>query len=101
MTGGKVFGYDNVDVVGTTLDAQGQVKRSHVELRINEAEAEIVRTIFRLYVDGHGFTTIAKKVNADGALCPRPRPAIGKPSGWVSSSVRAILLRRLYRGEQV
>jgi DNA invertase Pin-like site-specific DNA recombinase len=101
VTGGKVFGYDNVDVVGTTLDAQGQAKRSHVELRINEAEAEIVRTIFRLYVDGHGFTTIAKKVNADGAPCPRPHPAVGKPSGWVSSSVRAIVLRRLYRGEQV
>ena len=39
VTGGSVFGYDNIDIVGTTPDAQGRAKRSHVELRINEAEA--------------------------------------------------------------
>jgi DNA invertase Pin-like site-specific DNA recombinase len=39
VTGGSVFGYDNIDIVGTTQDAQGRAKRSHVELRINEAEA--------------------------------------------------------------
>ena len=101
VTGGRVFGYDNVDIPSAVVDAQGQAKRSHVELRINEAEAEIVRKIFRLYAEGRGFTTIAKTLNAEGAPCPRPRPAVGKPNGWVSSSVRVILLRRLYKGEQV
>jgi len=28
--------------------------------RIDEAEAEVVRKISRLYADGHGFTNIAK-----------------------------------------
>src|SRR5712692_5130444 len=101
VTGGSVFGYDNIDIAGTLPDAQGRPKRSHVELRINQAEAEVVRKIFRLYTDGNGFTTIAMTLNAAGAICPRPRPAFGKPSGWVSSSVRQILLRRLYRGERV
>ncbi len=101
VTGGSVFGYDNIDIAGTLLDAQGRPKRSHVELRINQAEAEVVRKIFRLYTNGNGFTTIAKTLNAGGAICPRPRPAFGKPNGWVSSSVRQILLRRLYRGERV
>ena len=40
VTGGRLFGYDNVDV----LDAAG--RRSHVERRINEAEAAIIRRIF-------------------------------------------------------
>ena len=101
VTGGRVFGYDNFDIAGTLPDAQGRPTRSHVELRINEAEAEVVRTIFRLYAGGHGFTSIAKALNAEGALCPRPRPSLSKPHGWVSSSVRQIILRRLYRGERV
>ena len=99
VTGGRVFGYDNVPI--TFPDANGGLQRSHVELRINEAEAEVVRKIFRLYAEGHGFTSIAKTLNAEGALCPRPRPSPTKPHGWVSSSVRQVLLRRLYVGEQV
>lgn len=101
VTGGTVFGYDNLDIAGTIPDAQGRAKRSHVELRINEAEAEVVRKIFRLYADGHGFTNIAKLLNAEGLVCPRPRPALSKPHGWVGSSVRQLILRRLYVGERV
>lgn len=100
VTGGKVFGYDNINIAGTIPDAQGHVKRSHAELRINEAEAEVIRRLFRLYADGHGFTTVAKRLNAEGALSPRPRP-LTKPHGWAPSSVRQVLLRRLYQGEQV
>jgi DNA invertase Pin-like site-specific DNA recombinase len=101
VTGGSVFGYDNVEIAGTMLDFQGCTKRSHVELRINEAEADVVRKMFRLYADGRGFTSIAKALNADGAICLRPRPSFGKPQGWVSSSLRQIILRCLYVGEQV
>jgi DNA invertase Pin-like site-specific DNA recombinase len=99
VTGGSVFGYDNIDIVGTTPDAQGRAKRSHVELRINEAEAEVVRKMFRLYTAGHGFTSITKGLNADGTICPRP--SFSKPHGWASSSVRQVILRRLYVGDQV
>lgn len=100
VTGGKVFGYDNVVVAGAVPDANGNATRSHVELRINEPEAEVVRKIYQLYTEGRGFTTIAKLLNAEGALCPRPRP-ITRPHGWAASSVRQIVLRRLYKGEQV
>lgn len=100
VTGGKVFGYDNLNIAGATPDLQGNLKRSHVELRINEAEADVVQKIFRLYVEGFGFTAIAKALNREGARCPRPRP-LTKPHGWAASSVRQIILRRLYKGEQV
>ena len=94
-----MFGYDNIEIAGAP-DAQGRPTRSHVELRINDTEAEIVRRIFRMYAKGIGFRD-AKTLNAEGAICPRPRPSIGKPSGWVGSSIRQIILRPLYMGEQI
>jgi DNA invertase Pin-like site-specific DNA recombinase len=48
VTGGRKFGYVNVDVFGP----DGQ--RSHVERRINPVEAAVVVRIFELTVAGHG-----------------------------------------------
>lgn len=33
---------------------------------VNEAEAEIVRTIFRMYLDGYSYSDIAKALNTAG-----------------------------------
>jgi site-specific DNA recombinase len=101
VTGGRCFGYTNVDVMAATTDVHGRAIRSHVELKINDTEAAVVRQIFRLYAHGKGFASIAKTLNAEGASCPHPRPVLGRPTGWAPSSVREILLRRLYRGELV
>ena len=90
VTGGRTFGYDNADV----LSPDG--KRSHVERRINEAEAAIVRRIFQLCADGVGQTRIAKQLNADRAIAPRAQR--GRPHGWSRSSVHEVLFRDLYRG---
>jgi len=90
VTGGRVFGYDNAEVLDTT----GQ--RAHVERRINEAEAAVVRRIFDMCAEGAGLTRITKALNADGV--PAPRPQQGRPVGWAHTSVRAVLLRELYRG---
>jgi site-specific DNA recombinase len=91
--GGKVFGYDNVEV----LDASG--RRSHVERVVNQAEAVIVRRIFALSTAGTGYTRIAKQLNAEGA--PAPRPKAGRPAGWSPSTVKVILDRRLYVGDVI
>jgi site-specific DNA recombinase len=93
VTGGRVFGYYNVEILGP----DGQ--RSHVERRINETEAAIVRRIFELCAAGEGLTSITKTLNADAA--PSPRPQQGRPAAWAPSSVREVLLRPLYRGEIV
>jgi Recombinase len=84
---------DNVEIMG----ANGQ--RSHVERRINDAEAAIVRQIFEGPAAGAGLTRIAKDLNAAGALTPRPQQ--GRPAGWAPSTVREVLLRALYCGEIV
>jgi site-specific DNA recombinase len=87
VTGGRVFGYDNVKVDG------------HTERRLNETEADVVRRIFALSSAGTGYTRIAKQLNADGAVAPRAQR--GRPTAWSPSSVYEVLHRPLYRGEVV
>jgi hypothetical protein len=84
VTGGRVFGYDNVRVNG------------HVERRINDEQAEVVREIYRRYAAGEGFKQIAHVLNANKV--PSPRPQQGRPAGWEPSTVRSVLLREIYRG---
>lgn len=93
VTGGRVFGYDNIDVIA----ADG--KRSHVERRINDAEATVVRRIFELSAAGTGYTRIAKLLNAEHALAPRAQQ--GRPTGWAPTTIHEILRRPIYRGEIV
>lgn len=90
VTGGRVFGYDNVDVPG------GDGRRSHVERRVNEREAAIVRRIFELCAAGGGLTLITKTLNAEHVAAPRAQR--GRPRAWVASSIREVLYRPLYRG---
>ena len=95
VTGGSVFGYDNVVVEVPGPD--GALYRSHVERRINHREAEVVRRIFLLNgQQDFGCTRITKFLNAERALAPRPQQ--GRPSGWSPSSVREVLRRDLYQG---
>lgn len=93
VTGGRVFGYDNVEILG----ADG--KRSHVERRTKETEAAVVRSIFERCAAGQGTRAIAKALNSEGA--PAPRAQRGRPGGWSPSSVWEVIHRPLYRGEIV
>lgn len=98
VTGGRVFGYDNAEVLGAP-DEGGRQIRQRVERRINEPEAEIVRRIFTLCAEGVGKSRIAKILNAEGARAPRAQR--GRPRAWAPSSVHEVLQRPLYRGEIV
>lgn len=84
VCGGRLFGYDNLRVDG------------HVERRINEAEAAVVREIFRRSAAGEGLRSIAKALNAAGA--PSPRAQQGRSCSWAPSSVREVLHRDSYHG---
>ena len=87
VTGCKVFGYDNIDV----LAADGH--RIHVTRKINEAEAAIVREIFQQFAAGLGLKTIAKRLTARHVVPPRH----GR-HGWCHTALREIIHRELYRG---
>lgn len=57
-----------------TLPLGYYLDRNTNEVKIDEETAWIVREVFRLYVDGYGLTTIAKKMNADGIRSPKSMP---------------------------
>ena len=94
--GGRSYGYDVV----RRHDAAGEPIRG--ERTINEAEAGIVRRIFREYANGASPRAIARRLNADGV----PAPTAGKL--WTDSTLRGhagrgsgILNNELYIGRLV
>jgi site-specific DNA recombinase len=90
VAGGSCFGYDNITITGPNGG------RSHVERRINRAEAAVVRRAFELAARGIGLRRICWTLNDEGALAPRSQQ--GRPRAWAPSSVRTLLYRQLYRG---
>ena len=104
-TGGRVYGYDNVSVYAQAA-VISQV-RSHTEYRINPGEAEVVRSIFRMYADGHGMKAVARTLNGDPAygevsrntsLDGRPRAPRKGSGSWAPSSIREMFYRERYLG---
>jgi site-specific DNA recombinase len=93
VTGGRKFGYDNIQILG--LNGQ----RSHVDRRVNPIEAAVVLRIFRLADQGWGRKRIAYTLNDEAA--PTPRAHQGRKAGWYASTVREVLRSGIYRGEIV
>ena len=87
--GGKCYGYDNLPV-------HFGDRRDHVEYQINEAQAEVVREVFRLYADHQGLRTIAKHLNA--RHIPSPRAGKRGTGSWSPSVIRSMLRNEKYRG---
>jgi len=61
--------------------------------QIVEQEAEIVRSIFRMYINGKTFSAIAKHLTDVGIPTP------GNRKVWQSATVRSILTNEKYKGE--
>jgi site-specific DNA recombinase len=107
-TGGCVYGYDNVPVLGTM--ASGQPMRLHTDFRINPEEALVVRRIFRMYADGYGPRKIAKTLNGDPRYASelrkyfdgerREKPRVGKrgSGSWAPTAIRDMLRNERYSG---
>src|SRR5215471_552910 len=100
VTGGRVYGYRNVDVYAEAPDADGRRKRPHVVREVNPTEAEVIQRIFALCAEGKGYKAIADILNREGVLAPVPR-VTGRPRSWAASTIREILHRSLYKGEVV
>ncbi len=77
-TGGRCYGYKSVAVNG------------HVELRVDPAEAAIVRRIFEMSVAGQGIKTIAITLNDEGVPGPKNQ--------WSATGVRDLLRNERYCG---
>ncbi len=71
----------------------GYDKDENGELVINEEEAKTVRYIFNRYLEGVGYKTIARELEAKGCLT-----GAGKTK-WHDSTIRGILENEKYYGE--
>ena len=91
VTGGKVYGYDNVRE--STPGLSSGTRRAPARRVINPPQAAVVHRIFQCSADGWGITRIAKQLNAEGISPPR-----GGTHGWAPTAIREMLYNELYRG---
>ena len=99
VTGPACYGYDREPVgiaprsVVTESGKTRRVKRTwdHVEYKINEAQARVVRRVFQLAADGLGDNRIRNLLDKE-----TPRP-----TGWTKNFVRRMLANPLYIGERI
>lgn len=79
---------------------------------IVEAEAEIVRGIFRRFLEGATSTMIAKELNEANIPCPARKSQLGedeieaekadrKKARWSASTVESILTNEKYKGDAI
>ena len=77
-----------------------------------EAEARIIRTIARRYLEGATAATIARELNEAGIPCPSRKSLLGedeieaakarkKTARWSSSTIESILTNEKYKGDAV
>jgi hypothetical protein len=78
---GAVFGYETVQVDGGK------------QLRVKDAEAELVRRIVEMSAGGSALKTIAKALNAQRIPSPRARND-RSASGWCPTGIRENALQR-------
>src|SRR5262245_11413672 len=91
VTGGKVYGYDNVRA---GIPGMGSATHRPTAARvINPGQAAVVRQIFGRSAKGWGITRIAKHLNHAGVPPPR-----GGSQGWAPTAIREMLHNELYRG---
>ena len=84
--GGIVLGYDLIPI------SEEGTKKKRTELIINEKEAQIVRRIFKSFIQGNGYKSITNQLNKEGLKTK-------KGNSFSVSSVRDILLNPLYVGK--
>ncbi|MCE9573511.1 MAG: recombinase family protein [Deltaproteobacteria bacterium] len=89
VAGGRCYGYR----LERQSDGSG---RPFTIAVVHEAEAAVVRRIFRLRCEGHGLKKIAHVLNRDAV----PSPNAGKrgTGSWSPGCIRAMLLNGRYRG---
>ncbi len=90
---GLQYGFQQGKVMVNTSCFLGYDKDENGNLVINPAEAEIVKRIFREYLEGASCKKIGKGLARDGILTARGNPR------WHDSTIRKILENEKYMGD--
>jgi len=109
-TGGACYGCSNVQVFNT--NGKGEKVKSHTDYEINPEEAEVIQSIFRMYVDGYGLKRIALTLNGDNKYLDLNRRFFNGKSptpiqqgqkrgtgSWCPSVIKGMLSRKRYIGK--
>jgi DNA invertase Pin-like site-specific DNA recombinase len=111
--GGRVFGYDNVWLLpdGRMTPAERGIRKAkdaQTLYRINDAQADVVRSIFRMHADGYGLAALAKTLNGDPRYRQQsvkyfagsvPHSPFSRTGSWAPSSLYSILRNARYLGK--
>ena len=89
VAGGACFGYAN----DRRTDESG---RKYTVQVVDPEQADLVKRIFSLFVEGNGPRAIAKLLNAEGV--PPPRKGRRGTGSWSPSAIHEMLRRDRYRG---
>lgn len=92
-TGGLPLGYRSVAIPGPDPRTP-----AGFQVEIEPEGAKIVQRIFRDWVNGGSFNSIASALNNEGIPSPRDKTMHKRKSGWAASSIRAMLLNEKYHG---
>ena len=89
--GGMAYGFMSVPETGPDGSVIG-----HRPV-INEEQAEVVRLIFNLYLEGASLAAIARRMNDDSIPPPRANTR-HRRKGWAVSTIRAMVYNQRYTG---
>ena len=93
--GGRIFGYRTVPV---PEEARPGKRTVTARFEIDEAEADVVRRVFRDYVAGRSMKTVASTLNAEGIPFPARNTKRGPARrGWALSTIQVMLRNENYR----
>lgn len=70
-------------------------------LEIHPQEAEVVREIYKLYLEGYGYSAICKKIQQKDYPPPSSKYYKGSSNDWNVVAVQRILSNRVYIGDTV
>ena len=90
---GMVRSFEKGKMIINYANFMGYTKNEDGELVINETEAEIVRRIFKEYIEGSSTTRIVKGLEEDGVLTKQ-----GKPR-WKEATIFSMLSNEKYMGD--
>jgi hypothetical protein len=94
VTGSRTYGYTNVKIMGR--GAQGREVPDHVERRIDDVQAAVLRRMFQMSAAGIGYAAIGRRFAEERI----PAPRLGT-RGWPLANVRDMLHNSIYRGDIV
>ena len=78
-------------------------KRDRAKLVLGESSrVEVVRSIFKRYIEGRGFRAVAEALNAEEVPTPRgPAWSHIYTGKWTDTTIRSILVNPIYAGDMV